>query len=484
MRHRFVVRVLPGLAVLALLCLAAAHPPAPTMPAPPPLFSYCPELADSGGGTSTTEFSQGAGVSQPLPAGLTVAACSLRVQATGWSWSQVQMMEWDPLALAPDPGAIALRSGLFGPSQMNYYSTNTMPAVRFVPPIVTRSLSYVAEAPRQTLSVEVRSLPSSFYYTLQAYFEAAGNSIMPAGSLVTSNGARSPLPGTHPVIAHAFCTGDADVEQLRIAQAVRRTDASIPANTQEVVQRFRVPQAVELRWIELALGNSSSQAPATGTNMPAPIATVAVVDGATLDTPSTTMPASLVEASFVQYFYYEPGPRWASHNDFDHTIVLQPGHDYWLYVHDAAPYQLLARTLTGGESAAFTAGVGPFYTRLLPNDAWGAVPDRALAFTVVGRPTGNVGGPLPGRDRIRLSVSPNPASSISEVSWSGGVGPVQLEVLDPRGRRVATGAGGAAGTWHWGGLDAKGTPLPSGVYFLRARDSAGEHAVERVVIVR
>ena len=87
-------------------------------------------------------------------------------------------------------------------------------------------------------------------------------------------------------------------------------------------------------------------------------------------------------------------------------------------------------------------------------------------------------------DGMRLHVSPNPARDLAEVTWSGGVGPVKLRVYDARGRQVASGEGGAAGTWRWTTLGSGGQPLPGGVYFVRAHDSAGDTAAERLIIVR
>ena len=478
------VRVLPALASLALLCLAAAGP-APMMPAPPPLFTYCQQVSETGGGSLTQFLSQGTGVSHPLPAGLSVAACSLRVVGTGWTSSELRVKELDPVTLAPDPWAIALRSGYFDPSRMNYYTTNSVPAVRFVPPIVTRSVNGVAEPPRLSTAVEVRSFVGTA--ALNAFFDGAGSGAMPTARTIAADGTYGPLTGAHPVIAHAICTGDDDLQQLRVAQSVRRTDDTLARGTLEFAQRFTVPEAVELRWIEVAVARGPGSSPAQSTTMPFSFAIVGIVDGAGLDRPTQPMPATMVEASLTaSFFSSEPGPRWASHVDFDHTVVLLPHHDYWLYVRNAGSFQFCDRDRTGSESADFSAGIGPLYARPPSTGEWGQVAYRSLAFTIVGRPLPGVGvgAPPPTRDDIELRISPNPTRGLAEIAWSGGVGPVRLEVLDARGRRVATGAGGAAGTWRWTGGAQRGALLPAGVYFVHARDSAGRHTVERVVIVR
>src|SRR5204862_7710010 len=82
-------RALPGVAVAALLCLAAAAPgkrPArPTMPAPPPVAAQCLDFSHTGGGDSPLALTGGAGGLQPLPTGITVVACSLSVNGSYYS---------------------------------------------------------------------------------------------------------------------------------------------------------------------------------------------------------------------------------------------------------------------------------------------------------------------------------------------------------------------------------------------------------------
>jgi hypothetical protein len=200
------------------------------------------------------------------------------------------------------------------------------------------------------------------------------------------------------------------------------------------------------------------------------------------------MPQTLVEAAFpssanLGYFISQPTPTWASHLDFDRTITLQPGRDYWLYVRAASSRKFLGRTLTGSEGGVFTAGVGALYTRGDSAGVWTPVGDKVLAFKIVGRPAATT--PVPAhRGGFLMHVAPNPAGDVAQVTWSGAVGPVRFEVLDARGRHVGAGEGGAAGRWAWTVVGRDGRPLPAGVYFVHARDSAGQRSVERVVVVR
>ena len=464
------VRTVSALPVLALLALAAAAPP-PMMPAPPPPL-VCELPLVEGAGDGSVDFQSSLGLIQPLPPAFAAAACSLGIQGLEWTNGHVDIVQWDPLTLAPDPTTIALRTILFSPSSMQYYTINRVPRVDLVPPLVTRSVEGVAEPPRQTTAVAAIS-----FSTMRGYFDPSSPTILPGARVGSPSGGSVALPGSHPVVMHSFCPGDADLQTLRIAQSVMRTDVKLSASPAELLQRFRVPEPVELRWIELAIGT-----PAVQNYIPA---TVGIVDGEGLALPLQTMPSTLTEGYFAQYvtdYYFGDIPRWASHLALDRSIVLQPFHDYWLSVRSATSHGFYARTLTGAEGASFTAGVGPFYTRATDAEAWAPAANQALDFRVVGRPLSSAGVTPPARAAaFALRVSPNPAPSMIQVSWSGAVGPVKLEVLDARGRRVATGEGGAAGTWRM----ARGsTPLPAGVYFVNARDSAGDHAVDRVVIVR
>jgi hypothetical protein len=489
-------RAWPALAVLALLALSAAAPaPGRSRPAPPAqAAATCDPFSQSGPGESIVAMHQDGGIRQPLPEGLAVAACSLRVHGTGWTSSNTKLIEWDPLALAPDASTIALRAAFCDPSDMNYYTTNTVPRQVFVPPVVVRSVSGVAEAPRTTVAMEILEPSSSFTYFLNGYYEPEGDPAMPAAVMFGPAGSHGELTGSHPVAAYALCAGDADLDALRVTQCVRTTDALVPGPSAELVQRFRVPEPVDLRWVELAVNGlagsaatgASAGSPEVGPNAtnspPTPPAIVGIVDATGLGDPPAIMPETLVESLFQAFFYKQPGPRWAAPLDFDRTVRLMPGRDYWLYVRSAAVYQFMARTLTGAEDANFVESIGAFHRRGLASDPWSRVPDQALAFKIVGVPTAPLA--VTPRATFALRVSPTPARDAAEVTWSGAVAPVRLEVLDARGRRVAAGEGGAAGAWRIAAGSAGARPLPAGVYFVHARDSEGAHRVERLVIVR
>ncbi len=228
-----------------------------------------------------------------------------------------------------------------------------------------------------------------------------------------------------------------------------------------------------MRWVELAVDSLIPPYLITP-------ATVELVDATGQGEPPASLPAALAQAS-LQAGMWGPGARWAGTLDFDHVVQLQPGREYWLSLTAAHSYKYRTHTLTATESAEFTYAIGAFHHRALANDPWTLGADQVLSFKLVGLSLGAPVSVAP-RTGFLLHVTPNPSQSAPEASWSGATGPVKLEVFDARGRRVASGSGGAAGRWV---IAARGSrPLESGMYFVHARDSEGASAVERLVVVR
>jgi hypothetical protein len=499
-------RYVPAAAVTLLLCLAAAAPsPRNAGVAPPPqLQSPCSEFAIDVAGDSTLDLLSANGVEQALPAQTSVAACSLRAIITHPSYGSMgtlELRDWDPTTLAPVPDAIALRREFFSMSD-TWYNGGRLPRFAFVPPVVTSSVPGVAEPPNPEVALQLFTAHGFSGPTeLSVFFTPEGPAELPAAVKLGADGSREPLPGPHPVLAHTVCTGDDDLGSLRVVQAVTRADVKPFPSPREFAQRFRVPQQVELRWVELAMGGVSF----TGTYDNPGIRqfpVLAVVDGEQLPAPVPGMPPPLVEALVNQSdlsISSFSGPVWGSHVDFDHTVTLEPDHDYWLYVREAATSRFFDRRIRGDEPAVFTASIGPFFARADSLGEWTQAADQVLAFRIVGKPTGQLAPPapppiprptpspappVPGASAFALNTTPNPAPGPVRVSWSGAVAPVRFEVMDARGRRVADGLGGAAGAWTWAGIDREGRAVASGVYFVRARDSAGQSGTERVTIVR
>jgi hypothetical protein len=483
MTKRNGARAIPAVVVLALFVLAAARPAPRMMPIPPPVICN-EEYVQAGPGGSVITYSGGDGVTQPLPDGLAMAACSLDVEGTGWTNSKFIAVEWDPLALAPDPTTVALRSQWDNPSTMNFYISNSAPWFRFSTPIVTKSMDGVADPPRTTVAIRATSGGPGLNYPLELYYDPNGTTALGAASVIAAGGTHGTLEGPHPVAGHAICSS-ADVRSLRVAQSMRHTDVPLVSQPEELLQRFRVPERTELRWIELAVAAGDTAGP-----YPFPPAgQVAIFDADGNLQPPVLMPSPLIEATFEMYYFfptaqgYTPAPRWASHYPFDQTIVLEPDHDYWLQFSHAHNYRMLAGTRPAVESPAFQSGVGAFHTRATSGDPWSPVNGQALAFRIIGKPVAPAGVSPPKPPPFALVVAPNPARDVAQVTWAGAVGPVRIEVFDARGRRVGRGEGGAAGTWSWT-TARDGRPLPAGVYYVHARDSQGQRMVERAVIVR
>jgi len=308
---------------------------------------------------------------------------------------------------------------------------------------------------------------------------------------LNADSTREPLPGPHPVLAHTVCAGDSDLAALRVVQSVSRADVKPFPAPKEFLQRFRVPQQTELRWIQLVLAEffvPYFQQAGDETQMMSPVGlpVLALIDGDDMPTPVPDMPSPLLESRFATF----ANMSWNTTQDFDRTVTLEPGHDYWIWVRNSAAATFMNRRVHGDETLPFTYGIGPYFGRTDSTGSWIRAADQVLVFRIVGKPTPPPTPPavLPSPDPVAsafvLNAAPNPAQGIVRVAWSGAVGPVRFEVLDTRGRRVTEGSGGAAGAWTWPGTDRDGRAVASGIYFVRARDSAGQQSNQRVMIVR
>ena len=483
-------RLAPGVVVTALLCLAAAAPqPRGAGPAPPPQAQPpCDDFAIAVAGDDSVMLMTRMGVEQVLPAGMSVAACSLRAVAVYGSFMTLRMREWDPTTLAPDPDAIALRQTFFNGSSL-LYTGGKLPRTMFVPPIVVNSVPGVAEPPKPHVAMELVADYGYWQNEPRVYFTREGPPELPAAVKINADSTREPLPGPHPVLAHAVCAGDSDLAALRVVQSVSRADVKPFPAPKEFLQRFRVPQQTELRWIQLVLAElffpyfqrAGDEAPMMGVRG---LPVLAVIDGDDMATPEPDMPTPMVEASFATFGFMS----WVTTQDLDRTVMLEPGHDYWIWVRDAASATFMNRRVHGDEPLSFAYGVGPYFGRTDSAGTWIRAADQVLVFRIVGKPTAPPppppAPPRPTASAFALSTTPNPAQGIVRVDWSGALGPVRFEVIDARGRRVSEGSGGAAGTWTWPGTDRDGRAVASGIYFVRARDSAGQLGTQRVMIVR
>jgi hypothetical protein len=234
--------------------------------------------------------------------------------------------------------------------------------------------------------------------------------------------------------------------------------------------------------VELAL---LSYDPAMSSNINGRV--VQILDVTDHPQPDGSLPVGTTQSLFKSDYWTVSGQRqsvWTTANSFDHGMRFEPGHTYALRISNVRTHEHYARTLTGTESSAFQYGIGKLYARDSSSATWTEQPNRALAFKLIAIPANaTVGVKPPSAAAFALHVAPNPSHGVAEVTWSGAVGPVSLDVLDARGRRVATSNGGAAGHWQWTGKRSGGN-LPAGVYFVRARDSEGGVVTERLVVVR
>jgi hypothetical protein len=475
------LRALPSIAIAGLLVfglLGATAPDAPrTVPAAM-VYPNCTSILQAAPGESAFVLVYGEGVIQPFGFAGNVAACSLAVGVNPWDWvvGTFQLQSWDPTALAPDPSTVALRSNSFSTSMYAYW----LRRFDFVPPVVLKTLPSVAEPQRTTAAIRYTRFQYSAGQTMH-YTPAAAASV-PAAMRVPGPGAPVPLAGTHGAISHTVCGGDQALQDLAVCQSVVHADTMFGNDVHTIVQRFRVPVWTQLYWVELAFGYVTTANPQG--YLPG---SIAILDAQGQAQPPVTPDGALTAASFNNYT--EPAyPAWQSHYDFDRSIVLQPHHDYWLYVQPVLDYGLYARRLTGTEGPAFTSGIGECWTSNVSPAQWRSRPQSALDFKIVGLPIGLLDAPAPApvASALHLSARPNPSRGATVIAWAGARGALRFEVIDPRGRRGAGGEGNAnaAGEWLFRGARDDGRPLPAGVYFVRAVDAAGQSAVERVVLVR
>jgi hypothetical protein len=342
------------------------------------------------------------GVTQVLPEGVPLASCVVSSTATQ---QRARWFLWSGLdSLIPLPNTLVLRNfaatssgGGFGCS----FPTTPFPDsihITFDPPIVLVSVPQVAETLSTRLAVDVFS--SS---TAQSYNYGVAAQGLP-GYLLSNSGltTRAPLPGVSSSLAFTACRGADALLDLRVVQSVATTDtfSSGLGNERLLLQTFRVPQATDVRWVELAFGGPSGSALDTGT--------VVIVDPEGSTIPLLPLPGSVLTSGKMRSEVINPTPAWAPVTLTPRLggapSVLRPNHTYWLVANSYAPWVLHERKLSGRESPEFKHGVGHLFAwNGRPDGIWSRVPARALSFKLMGvplspapsrTPNGSVGAPL------------------------------------------------------------------------------------------
>ncbi len=462
------------------LLVAAAQPPATRTapgsgPAASTTTSSCSSTLQSGGLTTALPMSMSLGVTQPLidgPEDVVGSSLDFPLSSYGWGEMDHEIVAWDPVALAPDPTTVALRTSAFN---LSAYNVTAMTAT-YYPALIRRQVATVAEPIRSTLALDW-NIPV-WYSSGTAHYDSAGTAGVPVALHYTIGGARTPLAGPHPVLTHTVCTGDSALGALSVVQSVTRCDSLTDATTTDMIQAFRVPVPTRLHWIECA----EAATPVVNGNL---LGIVSVIDATGPGAPPLYPPEPMVQG-YLPFFSYGV-PQWLTHLDFDQTITLVPAHDYWLRLHPNGSHRFYTRMRTGTENANFTSHIGTLW-QLTPQGAgWDALPDRVLDFRLIGEVLGTTDVPVGDATagRLQLRALANPARGSVAFAWSGARGALRLEVLDVRGRRVGAGetAALAAGSWLWSARQPDGRSLGAGVYFVHATDAAGRTATERVVLV-
>jgi hypothetical protein len=328
----------------ALLCALAALGGAARQGRSEPAASPGCAAGSLSGADWLWHMAEGSGVRQPFDNTVPAVACTLGLENTA-NLAQFSVKFWDPLALAPSAGTIALRTRAYDLSHLYYNHVRA----DFDPPLVTTSLDGVAERGPTALAMDY-FVTSSYsgedvhYWTDMPYEIPPGQAYTPTSTV--------PLLGPHPVIGSGVCRASGPDVDLRVVQSVVTCDQPFGLQWHDFVQRFRVPWRCELDHVELAFVNN--------TYAYVPLGHVAIYDGSASATPPATFQDALAEADFYQYLNVA---TWETHLPFARNPVLEPGHDYWLFVYSGFGYPLYARARHGDEPAAFTNNIGGFFAR-------------------------------------------------------------------------------------------------------------------------
>ncbi len=434
------------------LCLGAA------LPAASFAQPICDQALQQQDGGAQISLSMSSGILQPIAPPGTIAGFWLQTQSA-YTSSALSFVLWDPVSLIADPTTVALRAASFDYSAC---IANRIDAY-FAPPIVTARVAGLADPPRPTVAFKYQI---TFNTPQTVQWNPNGGAAYPIAYSYFGNNAPTPLGGTHPVAGHQLCADDGWSVDHYVMQSVMT--ATVPTDTAayELVQGFRVPQRTVVHWLELAL----SPAPARGLIDPIHAWIVDAVGGAG--------PGQGLALGDAQATVRQLDPGWMPLMPMSATVVLEPNHDYWLVVRTDHDYSPMTRILTGTESTDFTSTIGSFHRRNAPGVPYTTIADRRLSFRLIGAPEGALDVPGPRAARLALRATPNPSRDAVELSWSDAEHRVRIDVLDLRGRRVASATiEGESGRWTWRSA-ARGT------FFARLTDAAGRVTVERVVRVR
>lgn len=416
----------------------------------------------------------------PIAAPGNLAACSLGIRRASYSWPRLDVLAWDPQALAPDPTTVALRTRRFDPSNVQYFGIRTT----FSPPVVTQSLESVADGRLGASALQLSHDAGLLSNTLWLHQRTDAATSAPVSLWGPLGQPLVPLTGPHASLAQALCGGSTTIADYRVVQAVMTTDQAIEPSWDTFAQHFRVATPVVLHWAEIA----NAVNPAAGGPWPVQV---------TLHEGDASQPPADLSAPLTRGVTSEViGPstnngdrsRWIPTFDFDAQVTLLPGRGYWLVVRDAFQWRMLTRTRTGLESPEYVAAIGPLLRRADEASPWISVTGRDLSFRLIGSEATviDVPGSSTPRAALALRVHPNPARGSLQLEWSGASEPVRIDVLDTSGRVVGRvlDAVGPSGSRRWDGALAHAKRLPPGVYLLRATSGTAPPVTQRVVLLR
>jgi hypothetical protein len=417
-------------------------------------------------------------LAQPLPADappiemVQLALTSLPLHSSSVAANVTTTVDWRLTTVGgsePDDDSYPLGYGrAISPTASSSIRWTTITAIR---PMVT---SRVVATPTAAVRRGVLEVSSTVPGTNLGFHVDEGSPVTLTARYARGGGTLTPvwkqLAG--PLASVSYFSGvSAPTATAVYAERARCRDLVVATPTAEILQTFRVPQACQLSWVELAIPGTSS--------LSQPLQ-VMVLDPQGQAFPGTGIIQPTPTAGLLARDATPPGKDVWMAAEFPSPPVLQPNHEYWMVV----------RTNGAGSSVASTVTITAdlegdrFFHRPGPSGPFLLDSGRSLSFRVIGTPHQTTAvGPVATARALEFSVSPNPASQSLMFRWKGGSGRMSLEIVDVSGRRVRRVADvgpGLEGSWRWNGASDSGDELPAGVYFARLTGPDG--SVHRRVV--
>jgi len=299
------------------------------------------------------------------------------------------------------------------------------------------------------------------------------------GLLLESANGWAPAPGADPQLGLLLCgTTDPRTTALRVLQQVHRVHDVSPVTITARLQTFTVPVDGIVRWVELPFARG-----VTYTIPPGVKVSIRPFDALAGSPPEPAQVTASAETIDYSSLPPEGESGWVPTLEFGSPPFLHAGQSYVLELSCPTPMTL----------ARHVSDVSPDPSWVLYDDTGtgGATPvSGTMCFRLIGTPAASPTDVSPPTSLalrgLQLEAYPNPFGAALSLSWRGGRGAAQVEIVDVRGRVVRRIQAGDArsGTAVWDGRDSAGRLTPPGVYFATVRDGSGSAPSRRLIRIR